>query len=60
MGPSLNQLWADGFEVRNEDVARLSLLLHEYINMLGRYSCSVPNAVDKGELWLLLDPASDE
>src|SRR3546814_11923820 len=41
---ALNQPRADGFEVRDEDVARLSPLLHEHINMLGRYSFSVPDA----------------
>jgi hypothetical protein len=53
-------LRADGFEVRDEDVARLSPLLHEHINMLGRYSFSVPDAVAKGELRPLRNPAGDE
>jgi hypothetical protein len=57
---ALNQLRADGFEVRDEDVARLSPLLHEHINMLGRYSFSVPDAVAKGELRPLRNPAGDE
>lgn len=39
---------------------RLSPLLHEHINMLGRYSFSVPDAVAKGELRPLRKPASDE
>ena len=39
------------------DVARLSPLLHEHINMLGRYSFSVPESVAKGELRPLRDPA---
>jgi len=60
MEAALNQLRADGFEVRDEDVARLSPLLHEHINMLGRYSFSVPDAVAKGELRPLRNPASDE
>ena len=38
----LNRLRADGFEVADEDVARLLPLLHEHINMLGRYSFSEP------------------
>jgi TnpA family transposase len=57
---ALNQLRADGFEVRDDVVARLSPLLHEHINMLGRYSFSVPDAVAKGELRPLRNPASDE
>ena len=60
MEAALNQLRADGFEVRDEDVARLSPLLHEHINMLGRYSFSVPDAVAKGELRPLRNSASDE
>ncbi len=38
-----------------EDVSRLSPLLHEHINMLGRYSFSVPESVAKGELRPLHD-----
>ena len=38
----MNRLRADGFEVADEDVARLLPLLHEHINMLGRYSFSEP------------------
>ena len=34
----LNQPRADSYPVSDEDVARLSPLLHEHINMLGRYS----------------------
>ena len=60
MEAALNQLRAEGFEVKDEDVARLSPLLHEHINMLGRYSFSVPEAVAKGELRPLRNPASDE
>jgi hypothetical protein len=44
----------------DEDVARLSPLLHEHINMLGRYSFSVPEAVTNGELRPLRNPADDE
>ena len=57
---ALNQLRADAFEVRDEDVARLSLLLREHIRMLGRYSVSVPDAVAKGEVRLLRNSESDE
>jgi hypothetical protein len=57
---ALNQLRADGFEVRDEDVARLSLLLYEHINMLGWHSFSVPDAVAKGERRPLRNPANDE
>lgn len=57
---ALTQLRADGFGVRDEDVARLSLLLHEHINTLGRYLFSVPEAVAKGEIRPLRNPTSDE
>jgi hypothetical protein len=60
MEAALNQLRADGFQVRDENVARLSPLLHEHINVLGRYSFSVPDAVAKGELRPLRNPTSDE
>lgn len=46
----LAQLRREGFPVRVEDEARLSPFGHEHINMLGRYSFSVPEAVARGEL----------
>ena len=45
----LNQLRQDDYTVLDEDVARLSHLIHEHINMLGRYLFAVPDAVAKGE-----------
>lgn len=56
MEAALDQLRRDGHPVHDEDVARLSPLLHEHINMLGRYSFSVPEAVAKGMLRPLRDP----
>jgi hypothetical protein len=50
MDGALNKLRKEGYSVMNEDVLRLSPLLHEHINMLGRYSFSMPKAVAKGEL----------
>ena len=47
---ALSQLRSEGYPVRDEDIKRLSPLLHEHINMLGRYSFSMPEAVAKGEL----------
>jgi TnpA family transposase len=55
----LDQLRAEGYEVKEEDVARLSPLIFEHINMLGRYSFTVPEEVARGELWALRDPADD-
>ncbi|MBG6078023.1 TnpA family transposase [Polaromonas sp. CG_9.11] len=57
MQAALSQLRAQGYCVNDDDVARLSPLLHEHINMLGRYSFLVPDAVAKGELRALRDPA---
>ena len=42
MDAALDQLRAEGFEVRDDDVARLSPLGHGHINMLGRYALPFP------------------
>ena len=47
---ALNQLRVESFDVREEDVARLSPLGFEHINMLGRYAFTLPDAVARGEL----------
>jgi len=60
MEAALTQLRANGVGVRDEDVAGVSPLLHDHINMLGRYSFSVPDSVAKGELRPLRNPANDE
>ena len=60
MEAALNQLRTDGHLVEDEDVARLSPLLHEHIITLGRYSFSVPEAVAKGELRPLRDPSDND
>lgn len=46
----LTQLRSEGYQVQDEDAARLSPFGHEHINMLGRYSFSVPDSVARGEL----------
>jgi TnpA family transposase len=53
---ALNQLRKEGCHVNDEDACRLSPLQHENINMLGRYSFSMPDAVAKGELRPLHNP----
>jgi TnpA family transposase len=55
MGAALNQLRTEGYPVSEEDVSRLSPLMYEHINMMGRYSFSVPESVVKGELRPLRD-----
>ncbi|HEY4046823.1 MAG TPA: Tn3 family transposase [Acidobacteriaceae bacterium] len=59
MEAALTQLRKQGFPVRNEDVVRLSPLTCEHINMLGRYSFTVPDAVARGEMRPLRNPADD-
>jgi TnpA family transposase len=56
MDAALRQLRAEGYEVRDEDVARLSPLGHEHINMLGRYAFTLPEPIARGELRPLRDP----
>lgn len=58
MDVALAQLWAEGFDVRGEDVARLSPLRYEHINMLGRYAFTLPETVARGEGRPLRDPRS--
>jgi hypothetical protein len=56
MDAVLNQLQAEGFDVRAEDVARLSPLGFDHINMLGRYTFILPDQIARGELRALRDP----
>lgn len=55
MDAVLDQLRAEGYPVMPEDEARLSPFGHEHINLLGRYSFAVPEAVARGELRPLRD-----
>ena len=58
MDAALDLLRAEGFDVRDEDVARLSPLGNEHVNMLGRYAFTLPETVARGELRPLRDPRS--
>jgi hypothetical protein len=60
MEAALNQLREEGYPVLGGDVRRFSPLLHEHINMLGRYSFSMPDAVAKGELRPFRSPADTD
>ncbi|WTG06059.1 transposase (plasmid) [Streptomyces sp. NBC_01590] len=42
MDAAVQQLREEGFDVRDEDVARLSPFVRHHINMLGRYSFQLP------------------
>ncbi|WNI19679.1 Tn3 family transposase [Streptomyces sp. ITFR-21] len=54
MNAALDQLRANGHEVREEDVARVSPFVRHHINMLGRYSFALPEI--PGGLRPLRDP----
>jgi TnpA family transposase len=56
MEAALKQLRDEGFEVKAEDVARLSPLVHTHINFQGRYSFVLSDAVAQGQLRPLRDP----
>jgi TnpA family transposase len=56
----LNQLRLEGHQVCEADVARLSPLIHDHINMLGRYSFAMPETVARGELRPLRNPIADQ
>jgi len=53
---ALEQLRKDGFPVHDEDVDRLSPLIYDHINMLGRYSFAMPDIVARGGLRPLRNP----
>jgi TnpA family transposase len=54
---ALDQLAGEGYPIQPEDVARLSPLVFEHINLLGRYAFSVPDSVVRGQLRPLRNPA---
>lgn len=56
MGAVFNQLKQEGYEIKEDDMARLSPLMHDHINMLGRYSFAVSESIRKGELRPLRNP----
>jgi hypothetical protein len=57
MDRALAQLRALGATINDEDVARLSPLGTNHINVLGRYHFSLPEAIARGEFRPLRDPA---
>jgi TnpA family transposase len=57
---AIAQLRQEGYPLRDEDVARLSPFIHEkHINLLGRYSFAIHEAVARGELRPLRNPNED-
>ena len=59
MTATVERLKQHGYPVLDEDLARLSPLIFEHINMLGRYSFAVPEEVARGELRPLRNPDDD-
>ena len=53
---AVNQLLTEGYDVKPEDVTRLSPLGFRHVNMLGRYAFTLPDFVARGELRPLRDP----
>ena len=47
---ALEQWQETGGDLNPDDVARLSPLLHEHVNMLGRYDFTLPEAIAAGQL----------
>ena len=47
---ALQSLEEEGYPIQPEDIARLSPLVFDHINLLGRYAFSVPEGVARGEL----------
>lgn len=56
MEAALQPLRDEGVEVRDEDVARLSPLVHRHINFQGRHSFALTESVARGELRPLRHP----
>jgi TnpA family transposase len=56
MEAALQQLRDEGVEVRDEDSARLSPLVHRHINFQGRYSFALTESVARGDLRPLRNP----
>ncbi len=56
MEAALEQLRTEGYEVKPEDVARLSPLGYRHFNFLGRYSFNLTKPVTEGKLRPLRDP----
>ncbi len=49
MQDALDHLQQNSMEVRDQDLARLSPLLHEHVRMLGHYTFTLPEPILRGE-----------
>lgn len=57
MQAAIDQLRAEGYPVLDQDIPHLNSHVHDHINMLGRYSFSIPESVSRGELRPLGNPS---
>lgn len=60
MDLALAQMRAQGLEVREEDVARLSPLGYGHVNLLGRYEFALPDSIARGTFRPLRDPRAPD
>jgi len=60
MDAAVSKLLATDTELKLEDLARLSPLGYKHINMLGRYSFTLSESVQRGELRSLREPYSEQ
>ncbi len=58
MDAAINQLRSEGWNIKDEDKARLSPLPHSHINMLGRYQFNLPEELKDGAMRPLRDVES--
>lgn len=58
MDTALTHFRAEGFGVRDDDVARRSSSGFKHTNMLGRYAFTLSDVVARGELRSLRDPTA--
>ncbi len=56
MDAAIDELKVEGFDVRDEDIARLSPLSHGHLNVLGRYAFTLPELIARGQLRPLRRP----
>ena len=60
MDAALHRLAKEGYFLRPGDIDRLSPLRWEHINLVGRYTFSVPESIARGELRALRNPDQTE
>ena len=60
MNAVLDYLRETGFDVREEDMERLSPLVSHHINFVGKYHFSLPEEVKRGELRPFYNPNDPE